>query len=236
MLRDIKKKAKIRVDKGAFLLGVLDATETLQENQICCCVSDPCNPSSRKSFSRRIVFPAIGYRDIPSECSGGDLGGDYFTVIYDERLIPPKVYEPMNYEARKPKMVANVTMEDIQTFFVKYILSDKLGMIANAHLAKADFFEIGALHGQCKRLAQLHSDAVDFPKTGNSPEFPAELCVSKFPDFMEKTDKPSYESQKVLGTLYRSINISEEYTPQTNLNIEKFDERLYVEGYEVFFR
>ncbi|CAB4393746.1 unnamed protein product [Rhizophagus irregularis] len=35
-----------------------------------------------------LVFPAVGYRDIPSECSGGDLDGDDFTVIYDERLIP----------------------------------------------------------------------------------------------------------------------------------------------------
>jgi hypothetical protein len=140
----------------------------------------------------------------------------------------------MNYEAQKPRIVKNVTMEDIKTFFVKYIFSDKLGMIANAHLAKADFFEVGALHGQCKRLAQLHSDAVDFPKTGRPPEFPAELRATKFPDFMEKTDKPSYESQKVLGKLYRSINVSEEYTPQTNLNIENFDERLYVEGYEVY--
>ena len=45
MLRDLKKKAKIRVDKGAFLLGVLDETETLKENQIYCCVSDQYNPS-----------------------------------------------------------------------------------------------------------------------------------------------------------------------------------------------
>ncbi|RGB33663.1 RNA dependent RNA polymerase-domain-containing protein [Rhizophagus diaphanus] len=265
MLRDIKKKAKIRVDKGAFLLGVLDITETLQENQIYCCVSDPCNPSSRKVITGRcivfrnpcfhpgdirivtavecealnhlvdvVVFPAVGSRDLPSECSGGDLDGDDFTVIYDERLIPPKMYEPMNYEAQKPRMVENVTMENIKSFFVKYIFSDKLGMIANAHLAKADFFEVGALHGQCKRLAQLHSDAVDFPKTGRPPEFPPELRASKFPDFMEKADRQSYESQKVLGILYRSINVSEEYTPQTNLNIENFDERLYVEGYDEF--
>jgi hypothetical protein len=112
MLRDIKKKAKIRVDKGAFLLGVLDVTETLQENQIYCCVSDPCNPSSRKVITGRcivfrnpcfhpgdirivtavdckalshlvdvVVFPAIGFRDIPSECSGGDLDGDDFTYV-----------------------------------------------------------------------------------------------------------------------------------------------------------
>ncbi|RIA87188.1 RNA dependent RNA polymerase-domain-containing protein [Glomus cerebriforme] len=265
MLRDIKKKAKIRVDKGAFLLGVLDVTETLKENQVYCCVSDPNNPTSRKVITGRcivfrnpcfhpgdirivtaveckalshlvdvLVFPAVGKRDIPSQCSGGDLDGDDFTIMYDERLIPPKVYEPMNYEAQKPKMVDNVTMDDIKTFFVKYIFSDRLGMIANAHLAKADFFEVGALHGQCIRLAQLHSDAVDFPKTGRPPIFPPELRAKTFPDFMEKPDKPSYESSKVLGIMYRSINVEEEFTPQTSLNFENFDERLYVDDYELY--
>jgi RNA-dependent RNA polymerase len=112
MLRDLKKKAKIRVDKGAFLLGVLDETETLKEDQVYCCVSDPLNPSSRKVITGTcvvwrnpcfhpgdirvvtavdckrlnhlvdvVVFPAVGYRDIPSACSGGDLDGDDFTYV-----------------------------------------------------------------------------------------------------------------------------------------------------------
>jgi len=34
------------------------------------------------------------------------------------------------------------------------------------------------------------------------PNFPE---TTKFPDFMEKPDKPVYESKKVLGVLYRSI-------------------------------
>jgi len=112
MLRDLKKKAKIRVKKGAFLLGVLDETETLKEGQVYCCVSDPYNPSKRtvingtcivyrnpcfhpgdirvvkavpsqalKHLVDVVVFPAVGYRDIPSECSGGDLDGDDFTYV-----------------------------------------------------------------------------------------------------------------------------------------------------------
>ncbi|RIA90179.1 RNA dependent RNA polymerase-domain-containing protein [Glomus cerebriforme] len=262
MLRDIKKKAKIRVEKGAFLLGVLDETQTLKEDQVYCCVSDPGSPSGRKVITGNcivfrnpcfhpgdirvvtavnckalsnlldvLVFPAAGYRDIPSQCSGGDLDGDDFTIIYDERLIPRKKnLEPMCYEASKPDIVDHVTVTNIQQFFVNYILSDQLGMIANAHLAKADFFETGAFHGQCIRLAQLHSEAVDFPKTGNAAIFPSELRVSSFPDFMEKHDKPTYISEKVLGTLYRSIK-EEEFKPCTNLNI---DERLYVEGYKAY--
>jgi hypothetical protein len=39
---------------------------------------------------------------------------------------------------------------------------------------------------------------------------------------MEESDKKSYESQKVLSILYRSINVSEEYAPQTNLNVDDY--------------
>ncbi|POG75203.1 hypothetical protein GLOIN_2v1770404 [Rhizophagus irregularis DAOM 181602=DAOM 197198] len=57
--------------RRAFLLGVLDVTEILQENQIYCY-----------------------------------LDGDDFT------------YCTMNYEAQKSRMVGNVTMKDIKTFFI----------------------------------------------------------------------------------------------------------------------
>ncbi|GBC00871.1 hypothetical protein RclHR1_00040022 [Rhizophagus clarus] len=262
MLRDLKKKAKIRVDKGAYLLGVLDESKTLNEDQVYCCVSDPNNPSVRKVITGTcivyrnpcfhpgdirvvtavnckkldhlvdvIVFPAVGYRDIPSQCSGGDLDGDDFTIIYDERLIPQRRnFAPMNYQAQRPEMVNKVTMDHIKKFFVNYILSDQLGIIANAHLAKADASDVGAFHGQCMRLAQLHSDAVDYPKTGRPAIFPPELRAHKFPDFMEKHDKPTYKSDKVLGRLYRSIEI-ERFELYDNFD---FDSRLYVEGYQPY--
>jgi hypothetical protein len=113
MLRDLKKKAKIRVEKGAFLLGVLDETESLQEDQIYCCITDSNSKNGRKVITGTcivyrnpcfhpgdirvvtavecknlnnlldvIVFPATGFRDIPSQCSGGDLDGDDFTYVY----------------------------------------------------------------------------------------------------------------------------------------------------------
>ncbi|CAG8567169.1 13561_t:CDS:2 [Dentiscutata erythropus] len=262
MLRDLKKKAKIRIDEGAFLLGVLDETDTLKDNQIYCCKSDPQNPNARQVIKGTcavyrnpcfhpgdirivtavecpkldhlvdvVVFPAQGFRDIPSQCSGGDLDGDDFTIIYDQRLIPEiKNVEAMNYEAPKPEVVDYVTIDHIKKFFVNYICRDQLGSIANAHLAKADAAENGAFHGQCIRLAQLHSEAVDFPKTGKTSEFPNELKVKSFPDFMEKPDKPSYPSQKVLGRLYRSIEVAD-FSPYTEI---VFDDRLLVPGYEAF--
>nr|CAG8498711.1 9679_t:CDS:2 [Entrophospora candida] len=262
MLRDLKQKAKIRVSMGTYLLGVLDETESLKEDEVYCCISDPQNPASRKVITGTcvvfrnpcfhpgdirvvtavkvkaldylvdvLVFPTLGYRDLPSQCSGGDLDGDDFTIFWDENLIPKtKNWEPMNYEAPKAAIVDEVKMVHIKKFFVNYILSDQLGSIANSHLAKADYLSGGAFHGQCIRLAQLHSEAVDFPKTGIPAEFPVELRPSKYPDFMEKPDKPVYESEKILGKLYRSIEV-EPFDPYTNIT---FDERLYVPGFEEY--
>ncbi|CAJ0762386.1 15599_t:CDS:1, partial [Entrophospora sp. SA101] len=110
MLRDLKQKAKIRVSMGTYLLGVLDETESLKEDEVYCCISDPQNPASRKVITGTcvvfrnpcfhpgdirvvtavkvkaldylvdvLVFPTLGYRDLPSQCSGGDLDGDDFT-------------------------------------------------------------------------------------------------------------------------------------------------------------
>jgi RNA-dependent RNA polymerase len=36
-----------------------------------------------------VVFPQHGDRDIPSMCSGGDLDGDDFFVIWDQRVSVP---------------------------------------------------------------------------------------------------------------------------------------------------
>ncbi|CAG8594773.1 3523_t:CDS:2 [Diversispora eburnea] len=263
VLRDLKKKAKIRVSDGAFLLGVLDETESLKEDEIYVCKSDPNNPNARHVFKGTCivfrnpcfhpgdirvvtavecknldhlidvaVFPSVGYRDIPSQCSGGDLDGDDFTVIHDPRLIPRgDIVEAMNYEAPKPAFVPEVTIDHVKKFFVNYILSDQLGQIANSHLVKADKAPNGAFHGECIRLAQLHSEAVDFPKTGIPAEFPPELRSRDAPDFMEKPDKPYYESQKVLGKLYRSI-VVDEFNPYTDI---KFDERFSLERFQGTF-
>jgi len=39
----------------------------------------------------------------------------------------------------------------------------------------------------------MHSDAVDFPKTGKCPTLPKELRPDEYPDFMMKAGKPRYK-------------------------------------------
>lgn len=66
----------------------------------------------------------------------------------------------MDYTPAEPDTKSNVSIEDIQQFFVKYINNDNLGQIANAHLALADDSEDGAMDKRCLELAELHSVAV----------------------------------------------------------------------------
>jgi RNA-dependent RNA polymerase len=59
-------------------------------------------------------------------------------------------------------------------------------------------------------LAQLHSNAVDFPKSGVEVKIPRYLRPRKWPHFMEKKNKPAeavYVSKKVLGQLYDMVEL-----------------------------
>lgn len=120
-------------------------------------------------------------------------------------LLPKrKVFEPMNYESPPKKTVYGpITVSHMTAFVAEYIRYDQLGVIDNAHKAQADSLEGGVESSLCLHLAELHSLAVDAPKTGEWPEMPKEAKVAVFPDFMMKSDKPSYRSEKVLGKLYR---------------------------------
>ena len=58
---------------------------------------------------------------------------------------------------------------------------------------------------ECIELARLHSIAVDSPKSGVVAEIPHLLRVMKYPDFMEKSDKRTYKSERMIGKLFREV-------------------------------
>lgn len=99
-----------------------------------------------------VVFPQTGERDIPSMCSGGDLDGDDFLVMWDTDLLPRDWNdEPMDYKAPRPiTLERDVTTKDITSFFVTYMKNDTLPRIAHAHLALADYSEDGVRDEKCK--------------------------------------------------------------------------------------
>ncbi|MCL7041819.1 hypothetical protein MKW94_008878 [Papaver nudicaule] len=158
-----------------------------------------------KGLTDCLVFPQKGERPHPNECSGGDLDGDLYFVCWDENLIPMRNDTPMDYIARRPRIMDHdVTLEEIQKFFVDYMINDTLGMISTAHLVHADREPEKGRSSKCLELATLHSMAVDFAKTGAPAEMPRVLRPREYPDFMEREDKAMYPSSGVLGKLYRA--------------------------------
>lgn len=178
-----------------------------------------------------VVFPLNGDQDVPSMCSGGDLDGDDFFVIWDPKLLPPEDewgHPPMNYTAPMPLVEPGASMtKSVASFFVLFIKNDRLPQIAHAHLATADSEEEGAKSAKCKRepgrrlpvfgiwtnvgdnpglkLAELHSTAVDYVKTGTPAVWDKKLEPRRYPHFMEKSSGRTYHSKRVLGQLYDKV-------------------------------
>nr|GMD23404.1 probable RNA-dependent RNA polymerase 1 [Ipomoea batatas] len=188
-----------------------------------------------------VVFPRKGERPHPNECSGSDLDGDIYFVCWDKELIPRSMEVPMDYTpAPSMDVYHDVTIEEVQKYFVDYILNDSLGIISNAHVAFADKELLMAKSQPCLKLAQLFSIAVDFPKTGVPAEIPSDLRVKEYPDFMEKPpEKVTYVSTRVIGKLFREVK---DITPEVSsiksftreIAMRSYDPDLVVHGFEEF--
>ncbi|XP_071927776.1 RNA-dependent RNA polymerase 1-like [Coffea arabica] len=177
-----------------------------------------------------VVFPQKGRRPHPNECSGSDLDGDIYFVCWDPDLIPPQQDPPMDYApASTVQLDHEVTIEEVEDYFTNYIVNDSLGIIANAHTVFADREPLKARSEPCLELAQLFSIAVDFPKTGVPAEIPSHLRVKEYPDYMEKSDKTTYESRHVIGKLFREVK---EIAPDTS-SIRSFTREVARKSYDI---
>ncbi|ORX63616.1 RdRP-domain-containing protein [Basidiobolus meristosporus CBS 931.73] len=58
-LRDVQERARVPIQKGAHLIGVIDSTDSLKENQIFVRYTDPRHPTTVKSY----VGPALVIRN-----------------------------------------------------------------------------------------------------------------------------------------------------------------------------
>lgn len=197
-LKFLKEKARIHVEKSAFVLGCVDETGTLRGHdsstegtdnkdkdklpQIFLQFNDPkydkkkvivsgiCivgrNPSLHPGDIRVVeavdvpalhhlkdvvVFPSTGDRPLPSMLSGGDLDGDDYFVIWDDRLMPEEWnYPPMDYTAPAPVEIdRSVTVNDIKDFAIQYMKNDVLGLVATSHLGWADGEQGGPKSARC---------------------------------------------------------------------------------------
>ncbi|CAG8265197.1 unnamed protein product [Penicillium salamii] len=174
-----------------------------------------------------VVLPQTGDHDVASMCSGGDLDGDDYLVIWDRDLIPERWFtESMDFKSKKaPDLDHDVTVDEVTSFFVTYMKNDCLPRIAHAHMAWADTNRDGVWSEKCFHLAKLHSDAVDYNKTGGHAIMTRDLAPKKWPHFMEKRfkrDDAIYHSYKVLGKLYDTV-IAPDFVPNLAM---PFDSRI----------
>ncbi|KAI5808554.1 RNA dependent RNA polymerase-domain-containing protein [Peziza echinospora] len=204
--------------------------------QICKAVHVP-NDSPLQALKNCVVFSQHGARDLPSMLSGGDLDGDLYNLIFDIRFRPQRICDGAEY----PRVVGMdlgrpIVTEDMVDFLIDFMQNDRLGLISTRHLIIADQQQEGVFHRDCIQLSQMHSTAVDFPKTGIKVEL-SQLpkCSRVRPDFMapgphinidntihmapelppeedenddeaENTPLRYYQSPKILGKLYRGID------------------------------
>ncbi|KAF2963850.1 hypothetical protein GQX73_g9725 [Xylaria multiplex] len=142
------------------------------------------------SLSNCIVFSQKGKRDLPSQLSGGDLDGDIYNVIWDPIAVEGcrLEFEPADYPRVTPLDIGrNVRAEDMTEFFVKFMATDQLGLIAIRHIILADLNDAGTVHDECKLLAEMHSTAVDYSKTGipvNMSKMTSMRRIKYRPDFL----------------------------------------------------
>ncbi|KAF2703960.1 RdRP-domain-containing protein [Pleomassaria siparia CBS 279.74] len=174
-----------------------------------------------------VVLPQTGDRDIANMCSGGDLDGDDYLVMWDTDFIPETINEPpMDFTPEKPQELDRpITVADMTDFFVKYMKNDSLAKIALAHLAQADLNPEGVNDEKCLELARLHSQAVDYSKSGLPAIMDRDLKPKRWPHFMEnkyRTQSQIYTSKKILGMLYDQVKLVDFHPQYEN----EFDGRI----------
>ncbi|KAJ0382583.1 hypothetical protein COL922a_012245 [Colletotrichum nupharicola] len=184
-----------------------------------------------------IAFSQFGRRDLPSQLSGGDLDGDLYNIIWDRDAMPKVTYKAADYPRVTPAALGRtVEREDMANWFVDFMQSDCLGLIATRHLVVSDQDPNGTLGNDCLTLAGLHSTAVDFSKTGipvdtkeipKAPRFRPDFLAPAPPahifdrneiefigknETLEEDDEDMlpphqyYKSEKILGILYRNVD------------------------------
>ncbi|KAG8691097.1 hypothetical protein FRC11_006846 [Ceratobasidium sp. 423] len=181
------------------------------------------SPFDTEPLANTVVFSCKGERSLASCLGGGDLDGDLYDLInltaWPE-LAPRELVEPAAYPPAPKKRIEGrpCTMDDVKDFICDFITSDMVGIISTQHLKLADFRAKGVSDPDCLKLAELHSKAVDFPKSG-TPVAPSELPRSgrmPRPDWdagelgFRSARYEVYQSQRALGHLYRAIRLSEE--------------------------
>lgn len=128
-----------------------------------------------------------------------------FLLIVHRKVYTMDLLIVQSYDVFLVQVDGSITVMDMVNFICEYIEKDNLGVIDNSHKALSD--SKGMDCESCVTLAELHSLAVDAPKTGKWARIPSdileELQKEGYPDFMMKRTKKTYKSGKILGEIFR---------------------------------
>ncbi|KAJ6638405.1 RNA-dependent RNA polymerase 1, partial [Pseudolycoriella hygida] len=149
----------------------------------------------KKLYQNCLVIPSHGPDSHARECAGGDLDGDLYYVIWDERMIPKclkvpgeKIVEVATEVLKPSKHGSSDDMTEMLNFYCDYVSNNRLGVIANAHLAVSDAW--GMRHPKSVALARYVAAETDAPKKGLAVcKIDKDLLPVEYPDFMEKSEK-----------------------------------------------
>ncbi|KAJ3770047.1 RNA-directed RNA polymerase 2 [Lentinula raphanica] len=172
-----------------------------------------------------IVFSTKGDRPIESALGGGDLDGDEYDLISLEdlpkfNLLPSQIQKPSLYKpSARVQLSRPCSLLDIAEFVIQFILSNAISQVALTWRVLADSSPEGILDRRCLQLADLHSQAVDYPKTGRPVNFGSiprkTMYNNRLPDWYAPEsmvvidDTKYYHSQRALGKLFRAIDLSD---------------------------
>lgn len=168
-----------------------------------------------RNLKNVVVLPSSGGRSLASMLGGGDLDGDLYSIIRESTLLPTEHQEPAAYEpVGKRELDRPSQIEDVCDFIIEYIDSDVLGLLSDRHLILADQSKEGTRDPGCIRLAELCSQAVDYPKNGvpvDIQDSPRWLIPYK-PDWKKAEDNAPrktdyYTSDRALGELFRNVQL-----------------------------
>ncbi|GAA5939359.1 RNA dependent RNA polymerase [Sporobolomyces koalae] len=174
-----------------------------------------------------VVFSAKGERSLPSMLAGGDLDGDLYLLLTEasglvpqpEQIAQPAAYQP----SATTQLDRDATIADGIDFFFEYLQHDLTTLVASRQLSLADWYREGLFHRDCLELAQLHSDCVDYVKSGTPvrrdkiPPIPREMRDKGGQPDYNSTDPQAYTSRKALGQLFRALDLDSEGPPELNV-------------------
>lgn len=167
-----ERGGQIKIIEGSV---VITRSPALHPGDVQCvtAVNVPVN-SPLRALHNMVVFSSRGQRDLPSQLSGGDLDGDLYNVIYDDSLYPKRLAYPADYPTPIAVDIGRaVERSDMTDFFINFMENDRVAQIATLHQILADRSDLGTFDPVCIDLAELHSTAVDFSKTGVPVRIPA---------------------------------------------------------------